>query len=239
MACGCEPSRWLSWAPSRPGRSPGPKGARLHRPLKPTAAGLGMPGNWGSSLSRCLWPLKCGFSTIPWHQRWGLPAPGHSQGANVRAQVAGPWEGGAPAQALERGPCAQRAPRARESGKVGRVSRRRLLWKGQGPVLGSPGRSRRRGSPSPGPGPHLAFRHLCPLPTPAPSLPLQMTDAMGLPGTGTAGSPLLADHGGNSSQGAAPLFLTTALARGVSGVFVWTALLLTCHQVSPVLCTTS
>lgn len=133
MACGCEPSRWLSWAPSRPGRSPGPKGARLHRPLKPTAAGLGMPGNWGSSLSRCLWPLKCGFSTIPWHQRWGLPAPGHSQGANVRAQVAGPWEGSAPAQALERGPCAQRAPRARESGKVGRVSRRRLLWKGQGP----------------------------------------------------------------------------------------------------------
>lgn len=80
MACGCEPSRWLSWAPSRPGRSPGPKGARLHRPLKPTAAGLGMLGNWGSSLSRCLWPLKCGFSTIPWHQRWGLPAPGHSQG---------------------------------------------------------------------------------------------------------------------------------------------------------------
>nr|KAF6449182.1 transmembrane protein 184A [Rousettus aegyptiacus] len=58
-----------------------------------------------------------------------------------------------------------------------------------------------------------------------------MTDAMGLPGTGTAGSPLLADHGGNSSQGAAPLFLTTALARGVSGIFVWTALLLTCHQI--------
>lgn len=69
----------------------------------------------------------------------GTARPRPQPGANVRAQVAGPWEGGAPAQALERGPCAQRAPRARESGKVGRVSRRRLLWKGQGPVLGSPG----------------------------------------------------------------------------------------------------
>lgn len=38
---------------------------------------------------------------------------------------------------------------------------------------------------------------------------------------------------GNSSQGAPQLFLTTALARGVSGIFVWTALVLTCHQVSP------
>lgn len=36
----------------------------------------------------------------------------------------------------------------------------------------------------------------------------------------------------NGSQGPPQLFLTSALARGVSGVFVWTALLLTCHQVS-------
>lgn len=35
----------------------------------------------------------------------------------------------------------------------------------------------------------------------------------------------------NGSQGAPQLFLTSALARGVSGVFVWTALLLTGHQV--------
>ncbi|XP_032728706.1 transmembrane protein 184A isoform X2 [Lontra canadensis] len=39
------------------------------------------------------------------------------------------------------------------------------------------------------------------------------------------------DPMGNSSQGASRLFLTTALARGVSGVFVWTALVLTCHQI--------
>uniref|UniRef100_G3RDM1 Transmembrane protein 184A n=1 Tax=Gorilla gorilla gorilla TaxID=9595 RepID=G3RDM1_GORGO len=38
------------------------------------------------------------------------------------------------------------------------------------------------------------------------------------------------DHMGNSSQGAPWLFLTSALARGVSGIFVWTALVLTCHQ---------
>ncbi|XP_075830779.1 transmembrane protein 184A isoform X2 [Microtus pennsylvanicus] len=35
----------------------------------------------------------------------------------------------------------------------------------------------------------------------------------------------------NGSQGPHQLFLTSALARGVSGVFVWTALLLTCHQI--------
>uniref|UniRef100_A0A2I3G6A3 Transmembrane protein 184A n=1 Tax=Nomascus leucogenys TaxID=61853 RepID=A0A2I3G6A3_NOMLE len=38
------------------------------------------------------------------------------------------------------------------------------------------------------------------------------------------------DHVGNGSQGAPWLFLTSALARGVSGMFVWTALVLTCHQ---------
>ncbi|PNJ23293.1 TMEM184A isoform 11, partial [Pongo abelii] len=39
------------------------------------------------------------------------------------------------------------------------------------------------------------------------------------------------DHMGNGSQGDPWLFLTSALARGVSGIFVWTALVLTCHQI--------
>ncbi|XP_005397864.1 PREDICTED: transmembrane protein 184A isoform X1 [Chinchilla lanigera] len=39
------------------------------------------------------------------------------------------------------------------------------------------------------------------------------------------------DRVDNSSQEAPQLFLTTALARGVSGVFVWAALVLTCHQI--------
>ncbi|XP_045360376.2 transmembrane protein 184A isoform X2 [Camelus bactrianus] len=39
------------------------------------------------------------------------------------------------------------------------------------------------------------------------------------------------DHMGNGSQAASQLFLTTPLARGISGIFVWTALLLTCHQI--------
>lgn len=38
--------------------------------------------------------------------------------------------------------------------------------------------------------------------------------------------------GGGSSSQAPQLFLTSALARGVTGVFVWAALVLTCHQVS-------
>ncbi|XP_044534809.1 transmembrane protein 184A [Gracilinanus agilis] len=35
----------------------------------------------------------------------------------------------------------------------------------------------------------------------------------------------------NSSQGSQQLFLTTPLARGISGFFVWSALVLTCHQI--------
>ncbi|XP_010329913.3 transmembrane protein 184A isoform X1 [Saimiri boliviensis] len=54
-----------------------------------------------------------------------------------------------------------------------------------------------------------------PQPSPPPSVPagLQM------------------DRMGNGSQRAPWLFLTSALARGVSGIFVWTALVLTCHQI--------
>ncbi|XP_020941623.1 transmembrane protein 184A isoform X5 [Sus scrofa] len=52
------------------------------------------------------------------------------------------------------------------------------------------------------------------------------------PPTGTA-APAGAqeDHMGNGSHGASQLFLCTPLARGVSGIFVWTALVLTGHQI--------
>ncbi|KAM6156015.1 transmembrane protein 184A [Rhynchocyon petersi] len=39
------------------------------------------------------------------------------------------------------------------------------------------------------------------------------------------------DPMGNGSQGTPKLFLTTSLARGISGIFVWAALMLTCHQI--------
>lgn len=58
-----------------------------------------------------------------------------------------------------------------------------------------------------------------PLPSPLPAMPVV-----------PAGPQM--DLVGNGSREAPRLFLTTALARGVSGVFVWAALLLTCHQVS-------
>ncbi|XP_066200380.1 transmembrane protein 184A [Saccopteryx leptura] len=78
-----------------------------------------------------------------------------------------------------------------------------------------------------------------------------MTNASGLPGTAgvllvvpatwpqpshlpampTAPAGLQTGPVGNSSQGTSQLFLTTALARGISGIFVWTALVLTCHQI--------
>nr|XP_031532726.1 transmembrane protein 184A [Vicugna pacos] len=72
----------------------------------------------------------------------------------------------------------------------------------------------------------------------------QMTNASGPPGTPLVSAtwPQLSlpraippgqqmDHMGNGSQAASQLFLTTPLARGISGIFVWTALLLTCHQI--------
>lgn len=103
--------------------------------------------------------------------------------------------------------------------------------------------------PAPPPAPHTptgaftGFSLLCWL--------LQMRNASGF--LKTAGAPLvsatwlppspppamptvaagpLMERVDNGSQGASQLFLTSALARGVSGVFVWTALLLTGHQVS-------
>lgn len=85
------------------------------------------------------------------------------------------------------------------------------------------------------------------------SQPRRMTSAPGLPAAG--GAPLVPATGpqptapaamptepegllpggpvGNSSQGASQLFLTTPLARAISGVSVWAALALTCHQVNP------
>ncbi|TKC49784.1 hypothetical protein EI555_002505, partial [Monodon monoceros] len=91
------------------------------------------------------------------------------------------------------------------------------------------------------------FRRLhAPLPSP-PSPPvssLASADVSGLLGdplmwaAGPQSSPPLAmptglqvDRVGNSSQGTSQLFLTTALARGISGIFVWTALVLTGHQI--------
>ncbi|XP_017511824.2 transmembrane protein 184A isoform X4 [Manis javanica] len=75
----------------------------------------------------------------------------------------------------------------------------------------------------------------------------EMTNASGLLGTASAllvsatwpqPSPPPAmppgpqmDHVGNGSQGTSRLFLTTTLARSISGIFVWTALVLTCHQI--------
>lgn len=103
--------------------------------------------------------------------------------------------------------------------------------------------------PAPPPAPHTptgtftGFSLLCWL--------LQMRNASGF--LKTAGAPLvsatwlppspppvmptvaagpLMERVDNGSQRAPQLFLTSALARGISGVFVWTALLLTGHQVS-------
>ncbi|XP_040845995.1 transmembrane protein 184A [Ochotona curzoniae] len=42
---------------------------------------------------------------------------------------------------------------------------------------------------------------------------------------------LQVDRVENTTQSAPQLFLMSPLARGISGVFVWTALLLTCHQI--------
>nr|XP_004666402.2 transmembrane protein 184A isoform X1 [Jaculus jaculus] len=87
-------------------------------------------------------------------------------------------------------------------------------------------------------------------PGPQSFLPTEMKNASGLPraaGVSLVSAPWLrpssppampamaagpqVDRVDNGSQGTSQLFLTTALARGVSGVFVWTALLLTCHQI--------
>ncbi|XP_033696737.1 transmembrane protein 184A isoform X2 [Tursiops truncatus] len=107
--------------------------------------------------------------------------------------------------------------------------------------------SAHRGLPraqAPGLLPASAGTFALPPPRLCPPSPLQMTNASGLLGdplmwaTGPQSSPPLAvptglqvDRVGNSSQGASQLFLTTALARGISGVFVWTALVLTGHQI--------
>ncbi|XP_008696517.2 transmembrane protein 184A [Ursus maritimus] len=63
-----------------------------------------------------------------------------------------------------------------------------------------------------------------PQPSPQPAMPT-------VPSASSVPSGPQMDPMGNSSQGTSRLFLTTALARGVSGVFVWTALVLTCHQI--------
>lgn len=229
---GALPARLVSGASgSRAASPPGPHGCRPRQARQP-----GLP-----HFTRCIWPLKSGLSTSPWHQRWDHPPwaiarwlmsaprkPGPGQEA--------PWPGFG-AGSLHPGP-----PGVRESG-----------WGGQAPTpvegtgtRGGQPRAFPPGGAVPRPG---RVRPPAPLPPLHPhALPaLQMTDAAGLPGAAwpqPSAAPavpagLQTDGAGNSSQGASPLFLTTAAARGVSGVFVWTALLLTCHQVSPPLCTPS
>lgn len=129
-----------------------------------------------------------------------------------------------------------RAPGLGETGKGAGLSSRRVwaAWRGPRPPLPALG----------------CFQTL--LSPPAASLPLQMADTSGLLRAAAGASQVLAtwlppspppavppepsglqmDPVGNSSQAAPQLFLTSALARGISGVFVWTALVLTCHQVS-------
>ncbi|XP_027730901.1 transmembrane protein 184A isoform X2 [Vombatus ursinus] len=51
------------------------------------------------------------------------------------------------------------------------------------------------------------------------------------PGFPTSGDGPHLSRAWNSSQGSKQLFLTTALAQGISGLFVWSALILTCHQI--------
>ncbi|XP_072453831.1 transmembrane protein 184A [Notamacropus eugenii] len=51
------------------------------------------------------------------------------------------------------------------------------------------------------------------------------------PGFPTSGDGPHLSRAWNSSQDSKQLFLTTPLARGISGLFVWSALVLTCHQI--------
>ncbi|XP_068940919.1 transmembrane protein 184A [Petaurus breviceps papuanus] len=51
------------------------------------------------------------------------------------------------------------------------------------------------------------------------------------PGFPTSGDGPHLSRAWNSSQGSKQLFLTTPLAQGISGLFVWSALVLTCHQI--------
>ncbi|XP_051856178.1 transmembrane protein 184A [Antechinus flavipes] len=51
------------------------------------------------------------------------------------------------------------------------------------------------------------------------------------PGLPTNGDGSHLSRAWNSSQASKQLFLTTPLARGISGFFVWSALVLTCHQI--------
>ncbi|KAM9101482.1 transmembrane protein 184A [Sarcophilus harrisii] len=51
------------------------------------------------------------------------------------------------------------------------------------------------------------------------------------PGLPTDGDGSHLSRAWNSSQDSKQLFLTTPLARGISGFFVWSALVLTCHQI--------
>lgn len=214
----------------------------------PAAAVLGEPGDAAPSLSQMSLAPKGRPSTSPRARDGDRPPQ-----ATARWPVSVPrWPGpgrrcpspGLGAGSLYRG--RPGPPGVTGSGQDGRTP---TPADGTGARRVAPGVPARRGRPSPRPWAASSLRAPLPSPHPTPSLPVQMTEAAGLPGA--ASSPLgwaawpqpgsapatpaglQTDPAGNSSLGASSLFLTTALARGVSGVFVWTALLLTCHQVSP------
>ena len=159
-------------------------------------------------------------------------APGHGRAAGVCAQAADTRKESTSGPGLGVGSLhTEGCPEPRHAG-------RRIclapLWEGRWPkpsLAAQPGAAAR---------PHAARpQRTFALSTPhVPFLPLQMTDTPGLLGTPLAWTPPARpagpqmEHAGNGSQGPGPLFLTSPLARGVSGVFVWAALVLTGHQVS-------
>ncbi|XP_044903298.1 transmembrane protein 184A isoform X1 [Felis catus] len=214
-----------SWHPDSPAGSGEPVGAGPNSPSAAAGSAVrlrpGQPGQRGlPRFPRHLQPLTC-----------GVPANPSSGGGHH------PREGGRPGPGLGAKFLCTELPGAARG-------------QGSGPAGQTPAPPAATAAPSlpplppPPAAPGLlpaAWVHLCPRSSPHPLSPLQMTNASGLLGTWPRPSPGPAvptvpagpqmDRMGNSSQGASQLFLTTALARGISGVFVWTALVLTCHQI--------
>ncbi|XP_042827571.1 transmembrane protein 184A isoform X2 [Panthera tigris] len=211
-----------SWAPRQSGRFRGAGGCRAELPIG--CRGQCCPTPPRAARATGAPPLS---QTPPAPNVWGPRKPEQWRRAPPQGRRA------SRAQALEPSSCARSCP-----GLPG------VRGAGQ-PVRLRPRLQRRLPPPCPRsllPGLlPAAWAHLCPRSSPHPLSPLQMTNASGLLGTWPRPSPGPAvptvpagpqmDRMGNSSQGASRLFLTTALARGISGVFVWTALVLTCHQI--------
>lgn len=190
----------------------------------------GRQGQRGSPTSSDVFGLGRGLPASPGHQRG--TAPGHSRAAGICTQAADSGKEGTSGPGLRVASLhTEGCPEPRCVGRRGCLA---------------PLREGRCQEPSTAAQPGAPTRpHCCPPPahfalttSRVPSLPLQMTDAPGLPGHPLAWTPPAGPAGphmertGNGSQGAGPLFLTSPLARGVSGIFVWAALVLTGHQVS-------